>query len=58
VLGAFIRSLFAELRRRAKAKRGVARGQCGAVTFIQRFAAELCSAAHRAQSALADRLST
>ncbi|MBW2416996.1 MAG: transposase [Deltaproteobacteria bacterium] len=41
VLRAFIRSLFAELRRRAKAKRGVGRGQCGAVTFIQRFGSAL-----------------
>ncbi len=46
VLRAFHRSLFAELRRRARRKWGVAAEQCGAVTFIQRFAAE-----HRSASA-------
>ena len=44
VLRAFIRSLFAELRRRARRQWDLRPEQCGAVTFIQRFAAELCSA--------------
>jgi len=54
VLRAFLRALFAELRRRAKNQWGTARGQCGAVTFIQRFATELRSDAHRALCALVD----
>jgi hypothetical protein len=37
VLGAFVRTVFASLRRRARKQWGVARGQCGAVTFVQRF---------------------
>lgn len=37
VLGDFVRTVFASLRRRARSQRGVARGQCGAVTFVQRF---------------------
>ena len=37
VLGVFVRTVFASLRRRARRKWGVARGQCGAVTFVQRF---------------------
>ncbi len=41
VLRAFIRSLFAELRRRARRKWGVPAEQCGAVTFIQRFGSAL-----------------
>ena len=41
VLRAFLRALFAELRRRAR-KQWDARGeQCGAVTFIQRFGSAL-----------------
>ena len=41
VLRAFLRALFAELRRRARNQWGTARGQCGAVTFIQRFGSAL-----------------
>jgi len=41
VLRAFIRSLFAELRRRARRQWGVRAEQCGAVTFIQRFGSAL-----------------
>ncbi len=41
VLRAFIRSLFAELRRRARGKWGFPAEQCGAVTFIQRFGSAL-----------------
>ncbi len=52
VLRAFLRALFAELRRRARNQWEMARGQCGAVTFIQRFATELRSDAHRALCAL------
>ncbi len=44
VLRAFTRALFAELRRRAMRRWGARGSQCGAVTFIQRFAAELRSA--------------
>ena len=54
VLRAFLRALFAELRRRARDQWDTARGQCGAVTFIQRFATELRSDAHRALCALVD----
>ncbi|MBW2543652.1 MAG: transposase zinc-binding domain-containing protein [Deltaproteobacteria bacterium] len=53
-LRAFLRAFFAELRRRARNRWDVARGQCGAVTFIQRFATELRSDAHRALCALVD----
>jgi hypothetical protein len=53
VLRAFLCALFAELRRRARVQCDMARGQCGAVSFIQRFATELCSVAHRAHCALA-----
>jgi len=41
VLRAFIRSLFAELRRRARDHWGKQAEQCGAVTFIQRFGSAL-----------------
>jgi hypothetical protein len=37
VLRAFLSALFSALRRRAKSQWGTSRGQCGAVTFIQRF---------------------
>jgi hypothetical protein len=37
VLGVFVRTVFASLRRRALEQWGVVRGQCGAVTFVQRF---------------------
>jgi hypothetical protein len=37
VLSLFVRAVFASLRRRARRKWGVRRGQCGAVTFVQRF---------------------
>ena len=52
VLRAFLRALFADQRRRARQYHGVRSGHCGAVTFIQRFATELRSDAHRARSAL------
>ena len=37
VLGVFVRAVFASLRRRARRKWNIARGQCGAVSFVQRF---------------------
>jgi len=37
VLGVFVRTVFSSLRRRARKHWGVERGQCGAVTFVQRF---------------------
>ena len=41
VLRAFLRALFAELRRRVRRSWGVRADQCGAVTFIQRFGSAL-----------------
>jgi hypothetical protein len=41
VLRAFLRALFAELRRRARPQGSAPRGHCGAVTFIQRFGSAL-----------------
>ena len=41
LLRAFIRSLFAELRRRVRRQWGIRTEQCGAVTFIQRFGSAL-----------------
>jgi len=41
VLGAFVRALFADQRRRAWLHHGVRRGLCGAVTFLQRFGSAL-----------------
>ncbi len=41
VLRAFVRALFAELRRRTRRQWGVRTEQCGAVTFIQRFGSAL-----------------
>ncbi|MHC4408483.1 MAG: transposase [Planctomycetota bacterium] len=41
VLRAFLRSLFAELRRRARRHRKMRAPQCGAVSFIQRFGSAL-----------------
>jgi hypothetical protein len=41
VLRAFVRTLFAALRRRARSRWGVPRGQCGAVSFLQRFGSAL-----------------
>jgi hypothetical protein len=41
VLRAFLRALFAALRRRATDRWGTTRGQCGAVSFIQRFGSAL-----------------
>ena len=41
VLRAFLRALFAELRRRARRQWSLPRGPCGAVTFIQRFGSAL-----------------
>jgi len=37
VLGVFVRTVFASLRRRVRRQWKVGRGQCGAVTFVQRF---------------------
>ncbi|MCL4686271.1 transposase [Myxococcota bacterium] len=37
VLGVFVRTVIASLRRRAREQWGVTRGQCGAVTVVQRF---------------------
>ena len=37
VLQLFVRSVFASLRRRARHKYGLARYECGSVTFVQRF---------------------
>ena len=37
VLRVFVRAVFASLRRSARRKWGVSQGQCGAVTFVQRF---------------------
>jgi hypothetical protein len=41
VLRAFLRALFSALRRRAKSQWGTSRGQCGSVTFVQRFGSAL-----------------
>jgi hypothetical protein len=41
VLSGFLRALFASLRRRARMQWGVHRGQCGPVTFVQRFGSAL-----------------
>ena len=37
ILNIFVRSVFGELRRRARESLGLKRAQCGAVTFVQRF---------------------
>jgi len=37
VLDVFVRCVFASLRRRARKQGAIARGHCGAVTFVQRF---------------------
>jgi hypothetical protein len=41
ILDAFIRAVFASLRRRARERYGVRRPQCGAVTMVQRFGGAL-----------------
>jgi hypothetical protein len=41
VLRAFVRALFAELRRRGRRHWGIRAQQCGAVTFLQRFGSAL-----------------
>ena len=46
VLRAFLRALFADLRRRARHHHGVQSGHCGAVTAIQRFGSALNLAPH------------
>jgi hypothetical protein len=46
VLRAFLRALFADLRRRARIRHGVQQAQCGAVTAIQRFGSALNLAPH------------
>lgn len=37
VLSLFVRTVSASLRRRARQQWSIDRGQCGAVTFVQRF---------------------
>jgi len=46
VLRAFLRSVFADQRRRAKQVHGARSGQCAAVTFIQRFGSALNPTPH------------
>ncbi len=46
VLRAFLRAVFADQRRRARALLGIRQGQCGSVTFIQRFGSALNLAPH------------
>lgn len=46
VLGLFVRAVFTSLRRRARSRWGVRRGQCGAVTFVQRFGSALSLNVH------------
>ncbi len=41
VLRAFLRAVFADQRRRARKLFGIHKGQCGSVTFIQRFGSAL-----------------
>lgn len=41
ILRAFLRALFSALRRRARSQWDTPRGQCGSVTFIQRFGSAL-----------------
>ena len=41
VLRAFLRAVFADQRRRARKLFGIRKGQCGSVTFIQRFGSAL-----------------
>lgn len=41
VLRCFLRSVFADQRRRARMLLGIRKGQCGSVTFIQRFGSAL-----------------
>ena len=36
VLNVFVRAVFGELRRRGREQLGLKKGQCGAVTFVQR----------------------
>ncbi len=40
-LRAFVRTVFADLRRRAKRHHGISGGKPGGITFIQRFASSL-----------------
>jgi hypothetical protein len=40
-LQSFLRAVFADQRRRARKQLGIHRGQCGSVTFIQRFGSAL-----------------
>jgi hypothetical protein len=54
VLRAFLRALFAEFRRPASAQWNMAQGQCGAVTFIQRFGSALNPNVHYHTLALDD----
>ena len=45
-LRAFVRTVFNDLRRRAKKRHGVTVGKPGGVTFIQRFASSLAGNVH------------
>ncbi len=46
VLSLFVRTVFASLRRRARQQWSIDRGQCGAVTFLQRFGDALNANVH------------
>jgi hypothetical protein len=41
VLRIFIQVVFSSLRRRARKRTGIQKGQCGAITFVQRFGGSL-----------------
>jgi len=41
VLHIFVQVVFSSLRRRARKRTGIQKGQCGAVTFVQRFGGSL-----------------
>jgi hypothetical protein len=56
ILRVFLRALFSALRRRAKSQWDTPRGQCGSVTFIQRFGSALNLNLHFPPPVLADRL--
>ena len=46
VLSLFVRTVFASLRRRARQQWSIDRGQCGAVTILQRFGDALNANVH------------
>ena len=41
MLRIFVQVVFSSLRRRARKRTGIQKGQCGAVTFVQRFGGSL-----------------